>query len=258
MPTLPLFDLTGRRAFITGSSRGIGLAFAHAVAEAGAEVVLNSRKEEDVATAVDEMRSAGHKAAGYAFDVADPAAVEEHVARMEAELGPIDILFNNAGIQRRTPLEDFPIETWREVMAINLDAVFYVGQAVAKRMIPRRRGKIINTCSLASEIARATISPYTASKGAVKMLTKAMCVEWAKYNIQANGIGPGYIRTEMNIALTENPEFDAFVKRRTPAARWGEVDELKGVAVFLSAPASDFVNGQIIYVDGGVLSAMSG
>jgi gluconate 5-dehydrogenase len=143
-------------------------------------------------------------------------------------------------------------------MAINLDAVFYVGQAVAKRMIPRRRGKIVNTCSLASEIARATISPYTASKGAVKMLTKAMCVEWAKYNIQANGIGPGYIRTEMNIALTENPEFDAFVKRRTPAARWGEVDELKGVAVFLSAPASDFVNGQIIYVDGGVLSAMSG
>jgi gluconate 5-dehydrogenase len=258
MPSNPLFDLTGRRAFITGSSRGIGLAYAHAVAEAGAEVVLNSRKQEDVEKAVDEMRSAGHTASGYAFDVADPAAVEEHVARMEAELGPIDILFNNAGIQRRTPLEDFPIETWREVMAINLDAVFYVGQAVAKRMIPRRRGKIVNTCSLASEIARATISPYTASKGAVKMLTKAMCVEWAKYNIQANGIGPGYIRTEMNIALTENPEFDAFVKRRTPAARWGEVDELKGAAVFLSAPASDFVNGQIIYVDGGVLSAMSG
>jgi gluconate 5-dehydrogenase len=258
MPSLPLFDLTGRRAFITGSSRGIGLAYAHAVAEAGAEVVLNSRKQEDVDRAVEEMRAAGHTAAGYAFDVADPAAVEEHVARMEAELGPVDILFNNAGIQRRTPLEDFPVETWREVMAINLDAVFYVGQAVARRMIPRRRGKIINTCSLASEIARATIAPYTASKGAVKMLTKAMCVEWAKYNIQSNGIGPGYIRTEMNIALTENPEFDAFVKRRTPAARWGEVDELKGAAVFLSAPASDFVNGQIIYIDGGVLSAMSG
>lgn len=258
MPSNPLFDLTGRRAFITGSSRGIGLAYAHAVAEAGAEVVLNSRRQEDVDTAVEEMRAAGFTASGYAFDVADPAAVEEHVARMEAELGPIDILFNNAGIQRRTPLEDFPIETWREVMAINLDAVFYVGQAVAKRMIPRRRGKIINTCSLASEIARATISPYTASKGAVKMLTKAMCVEWAKYNIQSNGIGPGYIVTEMNVALTQNAEFDAFVKRRTPAARWGEVDELKGAAVFFSAPASDFVNGQILYVDGGVLSAMSG
>ncbi len=258
MPSNPLFDLTGRRAFITGSSRGIGLACAYALAEAGAELVLNSRKQEDVDKAVEAMRADGFTASGYAFDVADPASVEEHVARMEAELGPIDILFNNAGIQRRTPLEDFPIETWREVMAINLDAVFYVGQAVAKRMIPRRRGKIINICSLASEIARATIAPYTASKGAVKMLTKAMCVEWAKYNIQSNGIGPGYIVTEMNVALTQNAEFDAFVKRRTPAARWGEVDELKGAAVFFSAPASDFVNGQILYVDGGVLSAMSG
>ncbi len=256
MPSHPLFDLTGRRAFITGSSRGIGLAYAHAVAEAGAEVVLNSRKAEDVGKAVDEMRAAGHKARGYAFDVADPDAVEANVAKIEAEVGPIDILFNNAGIQRRTPLVEFPIETWRELMAINLDAVFYLGQAVAKRMIPRGAGKIINTCSLGSELARATIAPYTTSKGAVKMLTKAMCVEWAKHGIQANGIGPGYIKTEMNVALTQNPEFDAFVKRRTPAGRWGEVDELKGVAIFLSAPASDFVNGQILYVDGGVLSAM--
>ncbi len=256
MPSLPLFDLTGRRAFITGSSRGIGLAYAHAVAEAGAEVVLNSRKAEDVEKAVEEMRAAGHKASGYAFDVADPAAVETYVAKIEAELGPIDILFNNAGVQRRAPLVEFPIETWRELMAINLDAVFYLGQAVAKRMIPRGSGKIINTCSLGSELARATIAPYTTSKGAVKMLTKAMCVEWAKHGIQVNGIGPGYIRTEMNVALTQNPEFDAFVKRRTPAGRWGEVDELKGVAIFLAAPASDFVNGQILYVDGGVLSAM--
>ncbi len=255
MPT-PLFDLTGRRALITGSSRGIGLAYAYAVAEHGAEVVLNSRSAEDVGKAVEKMRADGHKATGYAFDVADPAAVEENVARIEAEAGPVDILFNNAGIQRRTPLVDFPIDTWREVMAINLDAVFYLGQAVAKRMIPRSRGKIINTCSLGSELARATIAPYTTSKGAVKMLTKAMCVEWARYNIQANGIGPGYFATEMNTALVQNPEFDAFVKRRTPAGRWGEVDELKGVAVFLAAPASDFVNGQILYVDGGVLSAM--
>ena len=256
MPSLPLFDLTGRRAFITGSSRGIGLAYAHAVAEAGAEVVLNSRTAEDVGKAVEEMRAAGHTASGYAFDVADPTAVETYVAKIEAEVGPIDILFNNAGIQRRAPLVEFPIETWRELMAINLDAVFYLGQAVAKRMIPRGSGKIINTCSLGSELARATIAPYTTSKGAVKMLTKAMCVEWAKHGIQVNGIGPGYIKTEMNVALTTNPEFDAFVKRRTPAGRWGEVDELKGVAIFLAAPASDFVNGQILYVDGGVLSAM--
>ena len=256
MPSLPLFDLTGRRALITGSSRGIGLAYAHAVAEAGAEVVLNSRKAEDVEKAVEEMRAAGHTATGYAFDVADPVAVEANVGRIEAEVGPIDILFNNAGIPRRAPLVEFPIETWRELMAINLDAVFYLGQAVAKRMIPRGSGKIINTCSLGSELARATIAPYTTSKGAVKMLTKAMCVEWAKHGIQVNGIGPGYIKTEMNVALTTNPEFDAFVKRRTPAGRWGEVDELKGVAIFLAAPASDFVNGQILYVDGGVLSAM--
>lgn len=256
MPSLPLFDLTGRRAFITGSSRGIGLAYAYAVAEAGASVVLNSRKAADVDAAVEEMRAAGHTADGYAFDVADPAAVEAAVERIETELGPIDVLFNNAGIQRRTPLEEFPVETWREVMAINLDAVFYVGQAVARRMIPRGRGKIINTCSLGSEIARATISPYVTSKGAVKMLTKAMCVEWAKYGIQANGIGPGYIKTELNKALVANPEFNAMIERRTPAGRWGEVDELKGTAIFLAAPASDFVNGQILYVDGGVLSSM--
>ncbi|MCB1500418.1 MAG: SDR family oxidoreductase [Bauldia sp.] len=256
MPSLPLFDLTGRRAFITGSSRGIGLAYAYAVAEAGASVVLNSRKQDDVDAAVEAMRAAGHTADGYAFDVADPAAVEAAVERIETEVGPIDILFNNAGIQRRTPLEAFPVETWREVMAINLDAVFYVGQAVAKRMIPRGRGKIINTCSLGSEIARATISPYVTSKGAVKMLTKAMCVEWAKYGIQTNGIGPGYIKTELNVALTRDPEFNAMIQRRTPAGRWGEVDELKGAAIFLAAPASDFVNGQILYVDGGVLSSM--
>jgi gluconate 5-dehydrogenase len=252
----PLFDLTGRRALITGSSRGIGLAFAYAVAEAGAAVVLNSRKPDEVERAVGEMRAAGHKADGYAFDVADPSAVEAKVAAIEDEVGPIDILFNNAGIQRRAPLVEFPIETWRELMAINLDAVFYVGRAVAKRMIPRGRGKIINTCSLGSELARATIAPYTASKGAVKMLTKAMAIEWAKHGIQANGIGPGYIRTELNRALYENPDFDKFVRSRTPAGRWGEVDELKGAAVFLAAPASDFVNGQVIYVDGGILSAM--
>jgi gluconate 5-dehydrogenase len=256
MPSNPLFDLTGRRAFITGSSRGIGLAYAQAVAEAGAEVVLNSRKQEDVDNAVEGMRAAGFKASGYAFDVADPAAVEEHVARMEAELGPVDILFNNAGIQRRTPLEDFPIETWREVMAINLDAVFYVGQAVAKRMIPRRGGKIVNTCSISGEISRRNIAPYVAAKGAVKMLTKGMCVDWAQHGIQVNGIGPGYFKTEMNTALFTDAAFDEWVRKRTPAGRWGEVEELTGAAVFLASDASNFVNGQVIYVDGGILSAV--
>ena len=251
-----MFDLTGRIALVTGSSKGIGLALAEAVAGAGAEVVVNSRNPDELEATRVKLADAGHKAHAYAFDVTDQDAVVDNIERIEAEVGPIDILFNNAGIQRRTPLEEFPIETWREVMAINLDAVFYVGQAVAKRMIPRGRGKIINTCSLGSEIARATISPYVTSKGAVKMLTKAMCVEWAKYGIQTNGIGPGYIKTELNVALTRDPEFNAMIQRRTPAGRWGEVDELKGAAIFLAAPASDFVNGQILYVDGGVLSSM--
>jgi gluconate 5-dehydrogenase len=219
-------------------------------------VIVNARRQADAEAAAAELTAAGHTAHAYAFDVTDPAAVDTAVAAIEDEVGAIDILFNNAGIQRRGPLEDFPAETWREIMATNLDAVFYVGQSVAKRMITRGRGKIINTCSLGSEIARATISPYVTSKGAVKMLTKAMCVEWAKYGIQANGIGPGYIKTELNKALVANPEFNAMIERRTPAGRWGEVDELKGTAIFLAAPASDFVNGQILYVDGGVLSSM--
>jgi gluconate 5-dehydrogenase len=251
-----LFDLTGRRALITGSTRGIGLAFAYALAEAGAEVIVNSRKAADVDAACAELVAAGHKARGYAFDVADPAAVEAAIARIEDEAGLIDILFNNAGIQRRAPLEDFPVETWRELMAINLDAVFFVGQAVAKRMIPRGRGKIVNTCSVGSEIARGTIAPYTTSKGAVKMLTKAMCVDWAKKGLQINGIGPGYFRTELNRKLYENPDFDKWVKARTPAGRWGELDELKGVAVFLASDASSYVNGQVVYVDGGLVSAL--
>ena len=176
--------------------------------------------------------------------------------RSNATIGPIDILFNNAGIQRRGPLIDFKAETWRELMATDLDSVFFVGQAVARRMLPRRRGKIVNTCSLTSEVGRANIAPYTAAKGAVKMLTKAMCVEWAPRGLQVNGIGPGYFKTELNSALVADAAFDEWVRKRTPAGRWGEVDELKGVAVFLASDASNFVNGQVIYVDGGLLSGM--
>lgn len=249
-----LFDLSGRRALVTGSSRGIGFAIAEGLAEAGAHVVLNARNGTELNEARSRLAAAGHTAHAYAFDVTNRDAVERHVWQIEQEVGPIDILFNNAGIQRRIPLVEFPADAWREVITTNLDAVFLVGQAVAKHMIARGRGKIVNTCSLMSEVARPSISAYTAAKGAVKMLTKAMCVEWAKHGIQANGIGPGYFKTELNRALFTDPVFDEWVRKRTPAGRWGEVDELKGVALFLASDASTYVNGQIIYVDGGFLS----
>ena len=251
-----LFDLTGRVALVTGSSKGIGLAIAEGLAGAGAEVVLNARNAAELEAARVRLAAGGARAHALAFDVTDRAAVEAAVEKIERDIGPIGILFNNAGIQRRAPLVEYDPGTWRELMAANLDSVFHVGQAVAKRMLPRGRGKIVNTCSLMSEVARPSIAPYTASKGAVKMLTKAMCVEWAPFGIQVNGIGPGYFRTELNKALVENPEFDAWVKKRTPAGRWGEVDELQGVALFLASDASSFVNGQVIYVDGGLLSAI--
>ncbi len=250
-----MFDLTGRLALVTGSSKGIGLALAEAVAEAGAEIILNSRNAEELDATRAKLADAGHKVHAMPFDVTDQPAVEAHVERIEREIGPIEILFNNAGIQYRSPLDEFPVDAWRKVMATNLDSVFYVGQAVAKRMIPRGHGKIINTCSLGSEIARTTIAPYTAAKGGVKMLTKGMCADWAKHGLQINGIGPGYFKTELNRALYEKEEFDTWVKQRTPAGRWGDVDELKGVAVFLASDAAAFVNGQVIYVDGGLVSS---
>ena len=253
---LPMFDLSGRIALVTGSSKGIGFAIAEVLVAAGAEVVVNARNGQELEAALAGLAAAGGKVHAHSFDVADPEAVEAAVARIEAEVGPIDILFNNAGIQRRSPFVDIPAATWREVMATNLDAVFFVGQAVARRQVPRGGGKIVNTCSLASEVGRQTIAPYTTAKGAVKMLTKAMCVELARHGIQVNGIGPGYFKTELNLSLSSNPEFDAWVRQRTPAGRWGSVDELKGVAIFLASDASSYVNGQVIYVDGGLLSSM--
>ena len=254
--SLQIFDLTGRRALITGSSQGIGLALARGLAGAGAEVVLNGRDGVRLDAAVASLAEEGHRVHGRAFDVTDSAAVDRGVDEVEASIGAIHILVNNAGIQRRVPLDEAGDAVWREVLETNLDGVFHVARAVARHMIPRRRGKIVNICSLMSEVGRPTVGPYTAAKGAVKMLTRAMCADWARHDIQANGIGPGYFATELNRALMDDPDFDAWIKRRTPAGRWGRVEELVGACVFLSSPASDFVNGQIIYVDGGVLAVL--
>jgi len=250
------FDLTGRIALVTGSSQGIGFALAKALGRAGASVVLNGRDGAKLEAAAGELRDAGLHVNTAAFDVTDQQAVPAGIARIEREVGPIEILVNNAGIQRRMPLQDFPPETWAEVMHVNLDSVFYVAQAVARAMIPRGHGKIVNICSVQSELGRPSIAPYAASKGAVKMLTKGMCADWAGYGLQVNGLGPGYFETELTRPLVENKEFSAWLCKRTPAGRWGKVDELGGAVVFLAAPASDFVNGQILYVDGGLTSVV--
>lgn len=253
---MQLFDLTGRRALITGSSQGIGLALAYALAAAGATVVLNGRDATRVGMAAQALRAGGLSAETAVFDVTDRAAVQAAVGQIEQENGPIDILINNAGIQRRAPLQDFPEESWHEIIRANLDSVFYVGQAVARPMITRRRGKIINVCSVQSELGRPSIAPYAATKGAVKMLTKGMCADWARYGLQINGLGPGYFETELTRSLVEDAAFSAWLCNRTPAGRWGRVDELAGAAIFLASAASDFVNGQVIYVDGGLTSVV--
>ena len=251
-----LFDLTGKVALVTGSTSGLGQAIAGGLAAAGATVVVNGRNVDRLNETVASFRGKGLKAEGYPFDVTSEAAVVEGVERIEKEVGPIGILVNNAGIQRRQPLVEMSLETFQEVIETNLTSLFIVGRTVAKQMIPRKRGKIVNIASLASEVARRTIGPYTAAKGGVRQLTKTMCVEWAEHNIQANAIGPGYFRTELNRALWSDDQFNGWVKSRTPAARWGEPDELIGTAVFLSSAASDFMNGQTVYVDGGLLASM--
>jgi gluconate 5-dehydrogenase len=250
--THPLFDLSGRVSLITGSSRGIGYALAQGLAESGSTVVLNGSQPAGVAQAVETLSAAGHSVAGRAFDVRDPAAVRDGVAGIESDVGPIDILINNAGIQRRVPLLECTEETWREVIDTNLSSVFRVGREVARGMVPRRRGKIINICSLQSELGRYSIAPYAASKGGVRMLTRNMCAEWAQHNIQVNGIGPGYFKTELTRALVDDETFSDWLCARTPANRWGDVSELKGAAIYLASQASDYVNGQILYVDGGL------
>ena len=254
--SLDLFRLDGRRALVTGSTRGIGRAIAGGLAAAGATVVVNGRDEAAAGAFAEELRSSGHGAEVACFDVRDTQAVDGAVQDIESNNGPIDILINNAGIQRRAPLEEIEDEMWQEVIDTNLTAVFKVGRAVARPMLARGEGKIVNICSLMSQLGRATTGPYTAAKGGVKMLTQAMCTEWASRGIQANGIGPGYFATELNTALVNDPKFDGFIRHRTPAGRWGEVEELIGAAIFLSSSASNFVNGQVIYVDGGILAAL--
>jgi len=252
----PLFDLSGRRALITGSSQGIGFALAEGLAAHGASVVLNGRSADKVEAAVTVLREKGVMVEGSVFDVTSHDSVTEGVARIEETLGPIDILINNAGMQFRTPLEDFPADKWELLLATNISSVFYVGQAVARHMIARGRGKIINIASVQSELARPGIAPYTATKGAVKNLTRGMCADWAKYGLQINAIAPGYFKTPLNQALVDNPEFSTWLEKRTPAARWGNVDELVGSAVFLAGNASSFVNGHTLYVDGGITTSL--
>jgi gluconate 5-dehydrogenase len=247
-----LFDLAGKRALVTGSSQGIGFAIAKGLAEHGAEVILNGRDGNKLASAARTLQAGGHTVSTAGFDVTVVELVRESVDRIEGATGAIDILVNNAGMQFRAPLEEFPAEKWDQLLRTNISSAFYVGQSVARHMIPRGRGKIINIASVQSELARAGIAPYTATKGAIKNLTRGMCTDWARHGLQINAIAPGYFKTPLNQALVENPEFSAWLERRTPAGRWGDVAELIGAAVFLSSNASSFVNGHTLYVDGGI------
>lgn len=247
-----LFDLEGRRALVTGSSQGIGFALAQALGEHGARLVLNGRDPVRLGHATEMLREKGLEATPAAFDVTDPESVEKAIVEIEDQQGPIDILVNNAGMQYRTPLEDFPHDRWDALLKTNISSVFYVAQAVARYMIARGEGRIINIASVQSELARTGIAPYTATKGAVRNLTRGMAADWAKKGLQINAIAPGYFKTPLNRALIENPEFSAWLENRTPAGRWGEVDELKGAVVFLASDAASFINGHTLYVDGGL------
>jgi gluconate 5-dehydrogenase len=250
------FDLDGRAALVTGSSRGLGRAMAEGLSEAGAAIVLNGADAERLAKAAAEMRAAGHTVYEARFDVTNEAEILKAFADLDAQGLTIDILVNNAGIQFRRPMVELDTADWRRVIETNLTSAFVIGREAARRMIPRGHGKIINIGSLTSDAARATIAPYTVAKGGIKMLTRAMTAEWAQHGIQANAIGPGYMLTDMNQALVDDPKFNAWVVGRTPARRWGKPDELIGTAVFLASAASDYVNGQIIYVDGGMLAVL--
>ncbi|HZF79129.1 MAG TPA: SDR family oxidoreductase [Rubrivivax sp.] len=251
-----LFDLTGRTALITGASKGIGYALAAALGGAGARVVINARDGDRLAQARATLRASGLQVEMACFDVTDPAAVEAGVAHVEAEIGAIDILVNNAGVQHRSAFADFPIEAWYTLSRTNIDSVFLVGRAVARAMVPRRRGKIINVCSVQSEVGRPGIAPYAATKGAVKMLTKGMAIDLGQHGIQVNGLGPGYFKTELTQPLVDDRAFSSWLAGRTPAGRWGEVHELAGAAIFLASDAANFVTGHILYVDGGITASL--
>jgi gluconate 5-dehydrogenase len=256
MPNLSLFDLTGRTALVTGSSQGIGLALARGLAGAGARIVLNGRDRAKLGQAARALGATGATVTELAFDATDHAAVRRAVDALEAEGTAIDILVNNAGMQHRAPLEDFPADAFETLLKTNISSVFNVGQAVARHMIRRGRGRIINIASVQTALARPSIAPYTATKGAVGNLTKGMATDWAKYGLNCNAIAPGYFDTPLNAALVADPAFSAWLEKRTPAGRWGKVEELVGACVFLASDAASFVNGHTLFVDGGITASL--
>lgn len=252
-----LFDLSGKRAFVTGATHGLGMAMAKGLGDAGAELIINGTTPERMDKALEEYRSEGYTVHGFIFDVTDEAKAKEHVDKIEAEIGPIDILVNNAGIIKRVPLKDMDVEDYRRVIDVDLVGPFIMAKQVVKHMIPRGEGKIINICSMMTELGRDTVGAYAAAKGGLKMLTQNMATEWAKHNIQANGIGPGYFATSQTEPIrVDGHPFNDFIIQRTPAGRWGDPEDLAGTAVFLSSKASNFVNGQVVYVDGGILATI--
>jgi gluconate 5-dehydrogenase len=255
MPAHP-FDLTGKIALVTGAYRGLGFAIAKGIARAGATVVLNGRRPAELAAASRSLAGSGFRAATAVFDVTDAAAIRDGIAGINESYGQLDILVNNAGIQRRNPLVDFTQKDWDDIIATNLTAPFLMSQAVLPGMMARKSGKIIHIASLMSELARPTVVPYTAAKGGVRQLTRGMAVELAPHNIQVNAIAPGYFATEMNRALIDNVEFDAWVRKRTPAGRWGQPDEIAGLAVFLASSAANYMTGQLLVIDGGMSVAL--
>lgn len=251
-----LFSLSGRLALVTGSGQGLGLALARGLAEHGATVILNGRNRDKLEAAAEVLRGDGLTVHLSVFDVTNAADVGAQISDLEQRLGPLDIAVNNAGVQFRSPLEDFPDDKWQLLLQTNVSGVFNVGKAVARSMIERGRGKIINIASVQSELARPNIAVYTATKGAVKNLTKGMCTDWARYGLQINAIAPGYFRTALNEVLAQDPEFCAWLENRTPARRWGNPIELVGAAVFLASEASSFINGHTLYVDGGITASL--
>ncbi len=256
MDSLSLFSLKNKTALITGSGSGIGLAIAEGLAGAGAKIILNGRNEEKLNVAAKKLEKQGVKVGKLVFDVTDSKSVKTAIQKFEEEEGPIDILINNAGINIRGPFADFNETEWKKVLDTNVNGAMIVSQAVGPFMLKRKAGKIINICSMQSELGRPSIVPYTVSKGGIKMLTKALATEWGGQNIQVNGIGPGYFATELTKPLKDDPEFDKWLCNRTPAGRWGDVKELVGAAVFLSSEASNYVNGHILNVDGGLLASV--
>ncbi|MBO0593203.1 gluconate 5-dehydrogenase [Cellulophaga sp. E16_2] len=256
--SISLFDLKGKIVLVTGSTHGLGMAMAIGLGKAGATIIVNGNSsQEKIDTALIAYKEAGIKAFGYKFNVTDEHQVKAAIEKIETEVGTIDILVNNAGIIKRTPLEDMEVSDFREVVDVDLVSPFIVSKHVVKGMIARKEGKIINICSMMSELGRSTVGAYAAAKGGLKMLTQNMATEWAKHNIQINGIGPGYFATTQTAPIrVEGHPFNDFIINRTPAAKWGDPSDLSGAAIFLSSKASDFVNGHILYVDGGILATI--